>query len=60
MGEADVRLWIGRFELYTPIALVDFVRNASNTDPITRLALDELDRRLLAAGCQPREVAGRS
>ena len=60
MGGADERLWRGRFELYTPLMLVDFVRSTSTPDATTRLALDVLDEKLLAMGCQPREVAGRA
>lgn len=45
-------VWRGRLKAYTPLQLVE-VAQSSATDRTATLALEELDRKLIAMGCEP-------
>lgn len=46
-------VWRLRFKAYRPLELVDFVKRGMDDD-ISRWALEELDRQLVAMGCEPK------
>lgn len=50
-------IWRQRFRQYRPLELVDFIQRATNAGAesrAVRLAIEELDRQLVAMGCEPR------